>query len=478
MKIVDLKVGMFLQMRDLSSSVLTASQDEILNAIADLNKKAELEFDRTMEIVKNSDIDLLVFPESCKIPQRYFGMFSEEDWKDMDVVDIYEQIALQISKEIGKAVVVGFEDFVENGEKSMITNAYANANASDEETGLAHYDKHTMTEMSPFDFSDYMDYGVNGYFPIIKLKGYRIGMTICYDCNHAPFSRVYGKQGVDVIINSTGQNVDYYKWYKYNKTRAIENVCYNLIVDGYILGEQKQGAFALGYNPDGKELSCTGLKSRKLYNIQNTTYDLGDVYVFDLAKDQGGASCDITLNQEETPCKFEDLYISVGGVSCLLEKSKCLKDNLYVMPYRYTREGKSCLCNVVFCVVDGDDILLPEKVLSLLYADELSDVNDKRYIIVNRYQELDKSFYETKLSVLLKTRAMESYCAVLLESKNMNKCIQTTMNRGSQVVKAVNGKFGLDLNRTTGPEAIWKNKKGMSASWRKGFEWLVDQLNF
>lgn len=105
-------------------------------------------------------------------------------------------------------------------------------------------------------------------------------------------------------------------------------------------------------------------------------------------------------------------------------------------------------------------------------------MKDKRYVIVNRYGEVDKSFYQTKLSVLLKVRAMENYCAVLLESKNLNKCIQTTMNRGTQMVKPFQGKFGIDLNRTTGPEAIWKNKKGMSASWRKGFEWLVDQLNF
>ena len=59
-------------------------------------------------------------------------------------------------------------------------------------------------------------------FDPILFKGYLIGMTICYDCNHALFSRMYGIYGIDLIINSTGGNVVYDKWFKYNKVRAIE----------------------------------------------------------------------------------------------------------------------------------------------------------------------------------------------------------------------------------------------------------------
>lgn len=475
MKNVNLKVGMFLQMRGLPQEAFNAPQSKVINAIDDLRKRAEVEFDKTMKLVKTSDLDLLVFPESCKVPDRYFDEIPEEDFEDL--ASVYEQIALKISREIGKAVIVGFEDCLDEGE-CMITNAYANAHALDNETGLTHYDKHTMVERSPFDFEDYMDYGVCGYFPVIKLKGYKIGMTICYDCNHAPFSRIYGMQGVDLLINSSGQDLDFYKWYKYNKVRAIENDCFNLVVDGYIVDQKKQGAYALGYNPEGKELPCVGLKSGMQYLRQNNIYDLGEVYVFDLSKDKGGASVDTTLDQEETLCKYENLFVPVGNSAVLLKNAQKLKENLYVMPHQYIQDKKINNCHVVFCVVEGDDIFLPEKVLSLLYAKELSSVKDKRYVIVNRYGEVDKSFYQTKLSVLLKVRAMENYCAVLLESKNLNKCIQTTMNRGTQMVKPFQGKFGIVLNRTTGPEAIWKNKKGMSASWRKGFEWLVDQLNF
>ena len=68
---------------------------------------------------------------------------------------------------------------------------------------------------------------------------------------------------------------------------------------------------------------------------------------------------------------------------------------------------------------------------------------------------------------------MENYCAVVLESNNYNKCYQCGMNRTAQVVKQTDGYFGIDLERASGPEAIWRNKVGMRKSWRTNYEWLV-----
>ena len=71
---------------------------------------------------------------------------------------------------------------------------------------------------------------------------------------------------------------------------------------------------------------------------------------------------------------------------------------------------------------------------------------------------------------------MENYCALIVESDNINKCYQTSKNRNAQVVKAVDVKYGVDLSRTTGPDAIWKNKDGMKAKWRDDIEWLIDMM--
>lgn len=74
---------------------------------------------------------------------------------------------------------------------------------------------------------------------------------------------------------------------------------------------------------------------------------------------------------------------------------------------------------------------------------------------------------------MLKVRSMENFCAVLFETKEMSKCYQCGKNRTAQVLKAVDGNFEIDLDRTSGPEAIWRNKQGMKAAWRENFEWLV-----
>ena len=71
---------------------------------------------------------------------------------------------------------------------------------------------------------------------------------------------------------------------------------------------------------------------------------------------------------------------------------------------------------------------------------------------------------------------MENYCAVIISSNNINQCFQCGMNRTAQVVQKENGKYGLDLNRTGGPETIWRNKEGMKASWRNNIEWLIDTM--
>lgn len=97
-------------------------------------------------------------------------------------------------------------------------------------------------------------------------------------------------------------------------------------------------------------------------------------------------------------------------------------------------------------------------------------------IIINQWNKIDSDFYQTKLSVVLKVRAMENYCAVILLSDNITKCFQCGQNRTAQVVKSENGQFGIDLARTDGPETIWQNKVGMKACWRDNIEWLISTM--
>ena len=178
-------------------------------------------FEEAMDVVRASDIDILVFPEIAYFP--FSEEYRQSDFlSDQDVQILYQK-TIDLSRDIGKAVVVCNEDSY-----GAIMSIYANAAASDGETIYQDYIKHTMTEFSACDIENYREYAEQAFQPILY-RGNRIGLTICYDCNHAMFSRKYGQSGVDIILNSTGGNVVYDKWFKYNKVRAIENNCFTFV---------------------------------------------------------------------------------------------------------------------------------------------------------------------------------------------------------------------------------------------------------
>lgn len=65
----------------------------------------------------------------------------------------------------------------------------------------------------------------------------------------------------------------------------------------------------------------------------------------------------------KTTNKKSQLKIDAGGINKILNQSKRVSDRIYIY--------KVMDMNIVFCIVEGNDILKPEKVLFLLYAREL-----------------------------------------------------------------------------------------------------------
>ena len=434
-KIPSIKVGLYLQTREYR------------------NKRS---FDKAVSLVRESDIDILVFPEISYFP--FEKAFNKADFaKQKDVDSIYEQTQ-NFSKQISRAVIVNSVDRF-----GRIVSVYANANASAGETKFKHYIKHTMTECSAFEADDYKDCYRELFSPIIY-KDSRIGMTICYDCNHSLFSRMYGLYNVDIIINSTGGNVVYDKWYKYNKARSIENNCYSFVTMGGYGAGNNPNCYVYGFSPNGKALTPTILGNTSV--IRNNMS--GCVYVFDTSTDDGKTEPDPSCSQTSTVNKNSDFYLDIKNIDSLLKSCSQIDNNLFI---KRTEEN-----NIVFAIIDGMEIMKPEIVLKLLYSERIKELKNKKYILINKWEYVDNDFYDSKLSVVLKVRATENFCAVILSSQNIIQCIQSGKNRTAQVVENENGKYGLDLSRTGGPEVIWKNKRGMKKSWRKGFEFLIGNI--
>lgn len=430
-----LKIGLYLQTNDVCN---------------------ENDFNKASEIIRSSDMDLVVFPEVAYFP--FESQFAEADILNPDEYAALEDKTIELSEALGRAVMIC------NVDRYQSTLAiYANAFASDEETLVKDYLKHTMTGFSAFDLSDYPEVIDDLFNPII-LKGNRIGMTICYDCNHSVFSRKYGQNNVDVILNSTGGDVVYDKWFKYNKVRAIENNCHVFVTMGGSGDSKAAQSCVFGFNPKGKAMTPTLIngKDTELHNVA------GGLYMYDISADDGMDEPDKSINQTETANKKFDILLSKGDLDKILAGGKKVDDDIVVVNFKDN--------NIVFCIVNGEDIFKPEKILRLLYSKKIRDINSKKYVIANRWKFIDQDLYDKKLSVVLKVRAMENYCAVMLVSDNMTKCFQCGYNRTAQVVKPTGQDFGIDLSRTDGPEVIWKDKTGMKASWRKNMEILVESL--
>ena len=412
-------------------------------------------FKKAVSLVKKSDIDIFVLPEFGYFP--FEETLNESDFlKQTDINNVYKR-ALEFSNQIGKAIIVNSYD-----ESGRIVSVYANAKASKGETKCTYYVKHTMTYCSAFEDENYIE-NCNEIFSPIIFKGAKIGMTICYDCNHALFSRMYGLNHVDIIINSTGGSVVYDKWYKYNKARAIENGCYTFVTMGGDGTSENPNCYVFGFSPKGKQLSSRVLGDND--TLQNNLS--GSIYVFDTSVDDGSTEPDPSCYQTPTVNKKIDLYLDKEDIDALIEHGLKIDDNLYIY--------KKDTTNIVFALIDGMDIIKPETALKLLYSERLKEYENKKYIIVNRWGNIDTDFFESTLSLILKVRAMENFCAVILLSENINMCFQCGNTRTAQVVKEEKGKFGLDLSRTGGPQVIWRNKRGMRADWRSNFELLVDQ---
>ena len=455
----------------------TVNPDKFKGIIAEENLKVALylqsdsvknheEFQKAVEILTKSDVDLVVFPEYSWTP--FFNYWRENNFFPTDLFEQLRKDSLALSENIGKPIIINQGVFVNNGSEDVgiIFSVFANANASTEETDFELHFKNTQTDYSILDYDsdESCKEDIVDNFPIILLKGYRIGMTVCYDCTDSLFSRIYGLKGVDVIINSTGGDVVREKWYRYIKARAIENNCYSLVTMGC---DDPSKNFVLGFYPNGNEMSAECLNGINC-PANNSP---GGLYVFNISMHPQLSTFDedLHLHQKTTVCKYQNIYVSEKSPQILFEDTKKLTEDIYVKKLKDNS-------NLIIFKIEGDEIFKPEKVLTLFYSDKIAHLQKRKFIIYNHYSELPEDKRDGILSTILKVRSMESFCPVILHGPNETKVIQVGNTKNIQILKLENGQYGIDLNRATGPkilrESMTRNQKKICSH----YKWMIDNL--
>ena len=84
----------------------------------------------------------------------------------------------------------------------------------------------------------------------------------------------------------------------------------------------------------------------------------GGIYIYDTSEYDGTTELDPSIDQVETLNKLQDLFVPVENIDRFVEQGTAITDQIRVM-----KHGDH---NIVKCLVDGNDIMKPEKVLKLL----------------------------------------------------------------------------------------------------------------
>jgi hypothetical protein len=130
----------------------------------------------------------------------------------------------------------------------------------------------------------------------------------------------------------------------------------------------------------------------------------GGIYLYDLSKDRCDERAERSISQKPSVNKYQHLRIPVGDVDSILNQSRKLEEGLFVYKYKDT--------NVIFVITEDEEIFHAEKFLPKMYRSKLKHYANRRYVLVNKYKNLDVSRFQNQLSVVLKVRAMENFCAV------------------------------------------------------------------
>ncbi|NUN09031.1 MAG: hypothetical protein HUU54_07635 [Ignavibacteriaceae bacterium] len=176
------------------------------------NKKANEDKIKSLMDSSFSGADILIMPE---MTLTGFSMRSSElaEGKDGKSVEFFRYIA----EAYQTSVIAGY--ILKSGKSIYNTLVHV----SPQGQVIASYNK-----IHPFSFSGEDKYYSAGKKTVIsEYKGWKIGLSVCYDLRFPELFRQYAKENVDLIINIANWPVPRVHHYTHLlKARAIENLCY------------------------------------------------------------------------------------------------------------------------------------------------------------------------------------------------------------------------------------------------------------
>ncbi len=389
----------------------------------------ESSFNEAMAAVKESDIDLLVFPEVYYYPFTK-RLESVDITNSNELDDFVDDVLMPICNELGHAVIFCGKD-MSSGKEAYLYSLFVFPGFENKKYKL--HVKHTKCEKSAFQMPEYR---IDKQFEPVLYKGFSIGHTICYDSNFPLFSRAYRVRGVNLLINSTGKDVRQKKWARFMKTRAIENDCYSLCTMSHAGESKTNKPYIFAYNKDGGVM-----KRDTIYKSRFSGLERIDAVVIDDNK-QYPIIEDRLFIQDKSENQSEDIFISRTNFDEMLDDGGF---ESYVLTFPKAE--------IQVIKTFEQDIMNPEMIQVMMGATD-TRVNNAKYIILNHWNELDENTFKAKISIIAQTRSVEFMCPVVVMSPNIFECYQPTLTKDVQILLLKKDGFGLDLRRANGFKSI------------------------
>lgn len=364
-----------------------------------LNNKALNNRKAIINHLKDKDFDILVCPEFTS-----FGF--EEEFRKFSFIDddlgALQKNVLEFSELIKKAVFV-----CGRGSDKRIFGIYANARAKGDDTKYQFILKHSNPESEIIllreDFETYKSLCEKyDLFTPILYHGWKIGPTICMDCNCSLFSALYGD--IDILINGTGGFVNDKKWYAHSKARAIENKAYNFVTMGMRKNEDSN-------------------KYNSYYAFDDTGNELEPV---ERVEPVGNVKDWLFVFKTE-PSKKPYLDVDRQQRRMLCNDSGITNQIVYDVRH---------FLGINTIVIKGDNIFNPLETIKELFAFRFAPhyKGTKPTVIQNTWVEKELSDYQEKqiVSVLI-SLVIASYSTVVLNVPNKMRCYRSS-NRSKYIV--------------------------------------------
>ena len=210
-------------------------------------------------IEETSGLDLIIFPE---MTLTGFTMKSKEFSEELN-----EETNLffsTIAKEKKCAVMYGV---IEKGKRKNF-NTLVHLNNQGKIIS-------TYRKIHPFSYSkEDINFGKGKKIVITKVKGIKIGLSICYDLRFPELYRLYVKEKVDMIIDiANWPDTRIEHWRTLLKSRAIENQCYVIGVNR--IGDDPKlhyNGFSSVFDPMGKEIVAVENEEKVIVTEIDKTY--------------------------------------------------------------------------------------------------------------------------------------------------------------------------------------------------------------